>query len=155
LIETVELPQPPPHERAAEEVNDLLYKHVVEGRLHPPVIAETLPAIVREILDTATFEDWTAVTRQLTAEARETLGSSRPMSASTSHASPRAGREVAGQLAAELRERGLDLAELQARINAISDRRRSCSPSPSPASKRSRESASPQAKSLRPSLALA
>jgi len=29
--------------------------------------------------------------------------------------------EVAGQLAADLRERGLDLAELQARINAASD----------------------------------
>jgi hypothetical protein len=44
------------------------------------------------------------------------------MSASTSHTSPRDEREVAGQLATELRERGLDLAQLQARINAISDR---------------------------------
>lgn len=62
------------HDAVVEEVNDLLFKHIVEGRLHPSVIAETLPAIIREILDTATLEDWTAVTRQLTAEARETLG---------------------------------------------------------------------------------
>lgn len=44
----------------------------------------------------------------------------------TTHADPSADEQrdpaVAGQLAAELRERGLDLTELQNRINAISDR---------------------------------
>jgi hypothetical protein len=57
-----------------DRVNDLLFEHVVEGRYHPSVIAESLRPIIDEILQTATFEDWSAVAGQLAADARETLG---------------------------------------------------------------------------------
>ena len=43
------------------------------------------------------------------------------MTATDPSADERRDPEVAGQLAADLRERGLDLAQLQARINAASD----------------------------------
>jgi hypothetical protein len=58
------------HEAVVDEVNDLLFKHVVERKLHPSVVTESLHPIIKEILEAATYEDWTAVTRQLTDEAR-------------------------------------------------------------------------------------
>jgi hypothetical protein len=60
------------HEAVADEVDGLLFKHVVERKLHPTVVAESLRPIIDEVLATAEFEDWIAVTAQLTAEARET-----------------------------------------------------------------------------------
>jgi hypothetical protein len=62
------------HDAVADKVNDLLFKHVVEGQYHPSVITESLRPIIQEVLETATHEDWAAVTRQLTAKARESLG---------------------------------------------------------------------------------
>ena len=58
----------------ADEVNDLLFEHVVEGRFHPSVIAGTLPGFLSEILGAAKREDWQAVADELIAEARETDG---------------------------------------------------------------------------------
>jgi hypothetical protein len=58
----------------ADPVNELLFEHVVAGRYHPSVIAETLPSYIAEILNTATREDWQAVADELIAEAREVNG---------------------------------------------------------------------------------
>ena len=58
----------------AEPVNELLFEHVVAGRLHPSVVAGTLPSYIHEILNTATREDWQAVADELIAEAREING---------------------------------------------------------------------------------
>lgn len=55
----------------ADEVSNLLFEHVVAGRLHPSVVAETLPSYIHEILNAATREDWQAVADELIAEARE------------------------------------------------------------------------------------
>ena len=57
-----------------EESNDLLFEHVVGGRLHPSVVAASLPAFIYEILHAATSEDWLAVADELIAEAREVNG---------------------------------------------------------------------------------
>jgi hypothetical protein len=62
------------NDAVADEVNDLLFVHVVQGKLHPSVVVESLHPIIKEVLETATREDWAAVTRQLTDEARESLG---------------------------------------------------------------------------------
>lgn len=58
----------------ADPVNDLLFEHVVAGRFHPSVVAETLPSYIHEILNAATHEDWQAVAGELIAEAREIDG---------------------------------------------------------------------------------
>jgi hypothetical protein len=58
----------------ADPVNELLFEYVVVGHLHRSVVAETLPSYVNEILNTATREDWQAVTDELIAEAREVNG---------------------------------------------------------------------------------
>ena len=58
----------------ADPVNDLLFEHVVAGRFHPSVVAETLPTYINEILNTATREDWQVVANELIAEAREVDG---------------------------------------------------------------------------------
>ncbi len=58
----------------ADEVNDLLFEHVVAGHFHPSVVAESLPSYINEILVTATGEDWQAVADELIAEAREVNG---------------------------------------------------------------------------------
>lgn len=55
----------------ADEVANLLFEHVVAGRLHPSVVAATLPGYINEILEAATREDWQAVADELIAEARE------------------------------------------------------------------------------------
>jgi hypothetical protein len=59
---------------AADPVNELLFEHVVAGRFHPSVIAETLPSYIEEILGAATSEDWQAVADELIGEAREVAG---------------------------------------------------------------------------------
>jgi hypothetical protein len=58
----------------ADPVNELLFEHVVAGRFHPSVIAETLPSYIEEILGAATSEDWQAVADELIGEAREVAG---------------------------------------------------------------------------------
>lgn len=58
----------------ADPVNELLFDHVVVGRYHPSVVAESLPAYITEILGAATREDWQAVADDLIAEAREADG---------------------------------------------------------------------------------
>ncbi|HEX3563226.1 MAG TPA: hypothetical protein VHU24_10345 [Solirubrobacterales bacterium] len=58
----------------ADPVNELLFEHVVAGRFHPSVIAETLPSYINEILNTATSEDWQAVADELIEGAREVAG---------------------------------------------------------------------------------
>lgn len=55
----------------ADPVNELLFEHVVAGRHHPSVVAESLPSYIAEILGAATREDWQAVADELIAEARE------------------------------------------------------------------------------------
>jgi hypothetical protein len=55
----------------ADGVNDLLFTHVVEGRYHPSVVAESLRPCIEEILHATTAEDWRAVADDLIAEARE------------------------------------------------------------------------------------
>lgn len=58
----------------ADPVNELLFEHIVAGRYHPSVVAETLSSYINEILNTATREDWQAVADELIAEAREVNG---------------------------------------------------------------------------------
>ncbi|HET9164197.1 MAG TPA: hypothetical protein VFN89_12245 [Solirubrobacterales bacterium] len=58
----------------ADPVNELLFDHVVAGRYHPSVIAESLPSFIAEVLGTATREDWQAVADELIAEGREVDG---------------------------------------------------------------------------------
>ena len=58
----------------ADAVNDLLFEHIVAGRYHPSVIAESLPSYINEMLGTATHTDWQAVADELIAEAREVDG---------------------------------------------------------------------------------
>lgn len=58
----------------ADAVNDLLFAHVVAGRFHLSVVAETLPSYIEELLGTARREDWQAVADELIAEARESDG---------------------------------------------------------------------------------
>jgi len=57
-----------------DPVNDLLFDHVVAGRHHPSVVAESLPTYITEILTAATREDWQAVADELIAEVREADG---------------------------------------------------------------------------------
>ena len=48
-----------------------MFDHVVHGRMHPSVVASSLPAYIEEVLQTATVEDWQAVADDLIADARE------------------------------------------------------------------------------------
>jgi hypothetical protein len=58
----------------ADKVDALIFEHVVEGRCHPSVIAETLPGFLNEIIGEARMEDWQAIADELIAEAREVDG---------------------------------------------------------------------------------
>jgi hypothetical protein len=57
-----------------DPVNDLLFDHIVAGRFHPSVVAETIPSYISEVLNAATREDWQAVADELIAEACEIDG---------------------------------------------------------------------------------
>ncbi|MGE0066626.1 MAG: hypothetical protein AB7T48_04655 [Solirubrobacterales bacterium] len=57
----------------ADQVTELMFEHVVEGRLEPSVVATTLTAYIEEVLQTATDEDWQAVADEEIAAARELL----------------------------------------------------------------------------------
>jgi hypothetical protein len=60
-------------EPAVDWVNDLLFEHVVRGRLHTSVVTATLQGHIADIVESASREDWSVITRDLIAEARETL----------------------------------------------------------------------------------
>jgi hypothetical protein len=63
------------HATVADATRELLFEHLVEGKYHPSFVAENLRPILNEVLDVVTREDWAAVAEELTAEARDTLGS--------------------------------------------------------------------------------
>ncbi|MGH3260537.1 MAG: hypothetical protein ACRDNS_00935, partial [Trebonia sp.] len=58
-----------------DEVNDLLIEHVVKGRFHPSVVADSLRPIIDELLNTMTRADWQLVADQLINDARQVLRS--------------------------------------------------------------------------------
>lgn len=62
------------HDAAQDRVNDLLFEHVVNGRFHPSVVAESLRPTIDEILEVATRADWQGVADQLIDMAREIEG---------------------------------------------------------------------------------
>lgn len=51
----------------------MLYDHIVCGRYHPSVIAESLRPLIDEALSTATVQDWQRVADDLIADARQTV----------------------------------------------------------------------------------
>jgi hypothetical protein len=59
------------HDAAADAADELIFDHVVVGRFHSSLVAESLRPIIDEILEAATREDWQAVADRLIAEARE------------------------------------------------------------------------------------
>lgn len=61
-------------EALVDRVNDLLFDHVVGGRLHTSVVIEVLSRQIGEIVSAARYEDWQAVADELIAEARELEG---------------------------------------------------------------------------------
>ncbi|MBS1845668.1 MAG: hypothetical protein JST53_14725 [Actinobacteria bacterium] len=56
----------------ADEVADLLFAHVVEGRLGTEELAGRLPGLIEGALRAAAEDDWRAIATELIAEARET-----------------------------------------------------------------------------------
>ncbi len=58
----------------ADKVNALLFEHVVEGRYHPSVVAESLPGFLNDIIASAGMRDWQAIADELIVEAREVDG---------------------------------------------------------------------------------
>ncbi len=61
------------HNAVIDQVDDMLFEHVMNRRYHPAVIATHMRSIVEEVLGVATFEDWNCVTSALIADARETI----------------------------------------------------------------------------------
>lgn len=61
------------HDAVEQDVMSLLHEHVVGGRYHPSVVADSLRPMIDEILDTATTADWNRVAADLITEAREAL----------------------------------------------------------------------------------
>lgn len=59
------------HDAAADAADELIFDHVVVGRFHSSLVAESLRPIIDEILEAATREDWQAVADRLIGEARE------------------------------------------------------------------------------------
>lgn len=59
------------HDAAADAADELIFDHVVAGRFHSSLVAESLRPIIDEILEAATREDWQAVADRLIGEARE------------------------------------------------------------------------------------
>jgi hypothetical protein len=55
----------------ADEVDPLIFDHVVEGRYHRSVVAASLTPILDRVVAEASEEDWTAVADLLIAGARE------------------------------------------------------------------------------------
>lgn len=51
----------------------MLHDHMVGGRYHPTVIAESLRPLIDEVLNTATAHDWQRVADGLIVDACETV----------------------------------------------------------------------------------
>jgi hypothetical protein len=58
---------------AVERVQELLVHHVVGRHLHPSVVQGSLVGIIQDIVESATPEDWSAITTGLINDAREAL----------------------------------------------------------------------------------
>jgi hypothetical protein len=58
---------------AVERVQELLVHHVVGRHLHPSVVQATVAGIIQDIVESATPEDWSAITTGLIDDAREAL----------------------------------------------------------------------------------
>jgi hypothetical protein len=67
------------HDAVIDQVNELLFDHLMKSRYHSSVVAENLKPFITEVLQTAIFEDWDWVARALTAEACESLGIEHPL----------------------------------------------------------------------------
>lgn len=67
------------HDAVIDQVNELLFDHLMKSRYHSSVVAENLKPLITEVLQTAIFEDWDWVARALTAEACESLGIEHPL----------------------------------------------------------------------------
>lgn len=61
------------HAAVEQDVMTLLHGHVVGGRYHPSVVADSLRPLIDEILDTATAADWNRIALDLIADARQAL----------------------------------------------------------------------------------
>jgi hypothetical protein len=61
------------HDAVEQDVMSLLHEHLVGGRYHPSVVADSLRPMIDEILDTATTADWNRIAADLIGEAREAL----------------------------------------------------------------------------------
>lgn len=58
----------------ADKVDELLFEHVVAGRYHPSVVAESLPGFLNDVIASADMRDWQAIAGELIAEGREVDG---------------------------------------------------------------------------------
>ncbi len=67
------------HDAVIDEVNELLFDHLMKSQYHSSVVAGSLKPLITEVLETAIFEDWDWVARALTAEACEALGIEHPL----------------------------------------------------------------------------
>jgi len=67
------------HDAVIDEVNELLFDHLMKSQYHSSVVAGNLKPLITEVLETAIFEDWDWVARALTAEACEALGIEHPL----------------------------------------------------------------------------
>lgn len=67
---------------AVERVQELLVHHVVGGHLHPSVVQGSLVCMIQDIVESATAEDWRAITTGLINDAREALVDDEPQEAS-------------------------------------------------------------------------
>jgi hypothetical protein len=66
---------------AVERVQELLVHHVVGPHLHPSVVQATVAGIIQDIVESATHEDWSAITTGLINDAREALIEDEPQEA--------------------------------------------------------------------------
>jgi hypothetical protein len=66
---------------AVERVQELLVHHVVGGHLHPSVVQGSMVGIIQDIVESATREDWSAITTGLISEARDALIDDEPATA--------------------------------------------------------------------------
>jgi hypothetical protein len=68
---------------AAERVQELLVHHVVGGHLHPSIVQASVAHFIQDIVESATSEDWRAITTGLINDARAALTDDEPATAGT------------------------------------------------------------------------
>lgn len=61
------------HDAVADEVYELLYAQVTQDEPDPGVVATSIKAMLTEVFEVATAEDWHALAEQLLANARDVL----------------------------------------------------------------------------------